>query len=68
VTDIQMLPSNVNAEMAVIGSCFTTGMRSRHRAVPDSRPLSDLEQHRWIYDAILRCYQQRTPTGLSDGR
>jgi replicative DNA helicase len=61
VTDIQVLPSNVNAEAAVIGSCLLD--RDAITAIAPYLTVDHflLEQHRWIYDAMLRCYQQRTP-------
>lgn len=61
MTDIQVLPSNVNAEMAVIGSCILD--RDAVMAIAPWLTVDHflLEQHKWIYDAILRCYRQRTP-------
>lgn len=61
MTDIQTLPSNVNAEMAVIGCCLLD--RDAVMAIAPWLTVDHflLEQHRWIYDAILRCYRQRTP-------
>jgi replicative DNA helicase len=62
VTDIQMLPSNVNAEMAVIGSCIYD--RDAIFAIAPYLTVEHfyLERHRWVYDAILRCARQRIPT------
>lgn len=61
------LPTNFDAEMAVIGSCIL----SREAIIPvaplitsDDLDAFYVEQHRIIYAAMLDLYQERTPCDL----
>jgi replicative DNA helicase len=61
MTDIPVLPSNLHAEAAVIGSCIYD--RDAIFAIAPYLNVEHfyLERHRWVYDAILRCSRQRIP-------
>jgi replicative DNA helicase len=59
--DAKALPANLDAEQAVIGACILD--RDAVIAVAPWLLADDfyLERHRFIYAAILACYEQRTP-------
>ena len=61
MSNAPLLPCNFAAEAAVIGSCLLD--RDAIQAIAPYLSVEHfyLERHCFVYDAILRCYQQRIP-------